>query len=416
MDGLQEILYTLRQNKMRTLLTAFGVFWGILMLILLLGAGNGMQKGMSEGRFNDMNDCIWIFPNITSMPYKGFGVGREVEFTQSDMAAIRQEIPGVRYISSENSLGNFTNPDTLVTYGLKNGTFNVLGVGDQYFNIKEKVKFNDGRRLNLNDVDDNRKVAVIGTRVSEKLFASTDGAIGKQVQINGIAFRVVGLFYDKGNRGVMSERVYIPVSTFKKTFGGGERVSLIVVRPKENIDGFDLEDKIVALLKQRHHIAPDDVRAMEINNMAQPAAEIKSIFNGVTAFIWIVGIGTLLAGIVGVSNIMIITVKERTREIGIRKAIGANPNSIILSLLFESVLVTSVAGYAGLIVGVVILEVVSATLVHFNLDLPYFQKPEVDLKIAISALLLLVVAGVIAGLFPALRAARIMPIEAMRAE
>lgn len=416
MDGLQEILFTLRQNKLRTALTAFGVFWGILMLVLLLGAGRGMQKGMSEGRFNDMNDCIWIFPNITSMPYKGFGVGREVEFTEADMAAIRQQIPEVRYMSSENSLGNFTNPDTLVTYGLKNGTFNVLGVGDQYFNIKEKVKFNDGRRLDPLDAEDNRKVVVIGTRVSEKLFSSSDSAIGKQIQINGIAFRVVGLFYDKGNRGVMSERIYIPVSTFKKTFGGGEKVSLIVVRPHANIDGIELENKIVALLKQRHNIAPDDTRAMEISNVARDTLELKSVFNGVTAFIWIVGIGTLFAGVVGVSNIMIITVKERTREIGIRKALGANPHSIVWSLLCESVLVTSVAGYAGLIIGVIILEVVSATLARLNLELAYFQNPEVDLTVALSALLLLVIAGVIAGLVPALRAARIMPIEAMRAE
>jgi putative ABC transport system permease protein len=257
---------------------------------------------------------------------------------------------------------------------------------------------------------------VIGTRVSEKLFSSSDSAIGKQIQINGIAFRVVGLFYDKGNRGVMSERIYIPISTFKKTFGGGEKVSLIVVRPKANVDGFKLEDKVVALLKQRHNIAPDDVRAMEINNMARAAVEIKSIFNGVTAFIWMVGIGTLLAGVVGVSNIMIITVKERTREIGIRKALGANPHSIVWSLLFESVLVTSVAGYTGLILGVVILEVVAATLTRLKMELAYFQQPDVDLTVAISALLLLIVAGVIAGLVPALRAARIMPIEAMRAE
>jgi putative ABC transport system permease protein len=416
MDGLQEILYTLRQNKLRTALTAFGVFWGILMLVLLLGAGRGMQNGMSEGRFNDMNDCIWIFPNITSVPYKGFGGGREVVFTESDMAAIRQQIPDVRFMSSENSLGNFTNPDTLVTYGLKTGTFNVLGVGDQYFNIKEKVKFNDGRRLDPLDADDNRKVVVIGTRVSEKLFSSGESAIGKQIQINGIAFSVVGLFYDKGNRGVMSERIYIPVSTFKKTFGGGETVSLIVVRPKPNADAFKLEDKIVALLKQRHNIAPDDTRAIEISNVARDTLELKSVFNGVTTFIWIVGIGTLFAGVVGVSNIMIITVKERTREIGIRKALGANPHSIVWSLLCESVLVTSVAGYAGLIIGIIILEVVSVILARWKLELAYFQNPEVDLTVVLSALLLLVVAGVIAGLVPALRAARIMPIEAMRAE
>jgi len=416
MDGFQEILFALRQNKLRTVLTAFGVFWGILMLVLLLGAGRGMQKGMSEGRFNDMNDCIWFFPNITSMPYKGFGVGREIQFTQGDMAAIRQNIAGVRYMSSENSLGSFLNPDTLVTYGLSSGSFTILGVGDEYFNIKEKIKFNDGRRLNTYDTEDNRKVVVVGTRVAEKLFSESENAVGKQIQINGIAFRVVGLFYDKGNRGRMSERIYIPVSTFKKTFGGGETVSLITVRPKPNVDAFELEDKIVALLKQRHNIAPDDTRAMEISNVGRDTMELKSIFNGVTIFIWIVGIGTLLAGVVGVSNIMIITVKERTREIGIRKALGANPYSIVGSLLFESILVTSIAGYAGLIFGVIILEVVSATLTRLNMELAYFQNPEVDLTVAISALILLVVAGVIAGLIPALRAARIMPIEAMRAD
>ncbi|RYG03271.1 MAG: FtsX-like permease family protein, partial [Chitinophagaceae bacterium] len=209
---------------------------------------------------------------------------------------------------------------------------------------------------------------------------------------------------------------YIPVSTFKKTFGGGEQVSLIVIRPKPNVDNFELEDKVVALLKQRHSIAPDDIRAMEINNMARAAVEIKSIFNGVTAFIWVVGIGTLLAGVVGVSNIMIITVKERTREIGIRKALGAKPVSIIGSLLFESVLVTSVAGYVGLIVGIIILEIVSITLTRLKMELSYFQQPEVDLKVALSALLLLIIAGVVAGLVPAMRAARIMPIEAMRAD
>lgn len=416
MDSLQEILFSLRHNKLRTGLTAFGVFWGILMLILLLGAGRGMQNAFSDGWSNDVADSIWIFPNSTSVPYMGLPVGRAIALDEDDMRAVRQQIPGVRFMSSENPLGSFINSDISVTFGTKSGSFQVLGVADQYFNIKEKVGFNEGRRLDRLDQDENRKVVVIGTRVADRLFTSYVEAIGKSIQINGITFKVIGLFYDKGNRGRMSERIYMPVSAFKKAFGGGLEVKLITVRPKQGADPFKLEDDIVALLKQRHKISPEDKRAIEVANKARDAREINEMFTGLNAFIWVVGIGTLLAGIVGVSNIMIITVKERTREIGIRKALGARPSSIVGSLLFESVMVTSIAGYSGLVMGVALLEGVSAMLRKFNIELPYFQRPEVDLTIALSALLLLIVAGVLAGLMPALRAARIMPVEAMKAE
>lgn len=416
MDSLQEILFTLRQNKLRTGLTAFGVFWGILMLILLLGAGRGMEKAFLEGNFNDTADSIWIIPDTTSIPYQGFSVGRQIRFTEEDMAAIRAQVPGVRYLSSENPLGNFINSDILVNYGNRSGVFQVLGVADQYFNIKEKVEFNNGRRLNYLDKEDSRKVAVIGTRVCERLFAQDVDPIGKDIQVNGIIFRVVGIFYDKGNQGRMSERVYLPLSAFKKTFGGGTYVDLITVRPQEGVDGIALEADIINFLKERHHIAPDDSRAIFVMNYARVTRDVKETFNNLNVFIWLVGIGTLLAGIVGVSNIMIITVRERTREIGIRKALGARPAAIVGSLLFESILVTSVAGYIGLVTGVVLLEGVAAILEKLDIQLPYFQQPEIDLNIALSALLLLVIAGVLAGLMPALRAARIMPIEAMRAE
>lgn len=416
MDSLQEILYTLRQNKLRTGLTAFGVFWGILMLILLLGAGRGMEKAFADGWSNDVADSVWIFPSTTSVPYQGLPVGRQIELNERDMAAIRQQIPGVRFLSSENPLGSFINSDVSVTYGPKSGSFGVLGVADQYFNIKEKVRFDDGRRLNRLDEENNRKVVVIGTRVSERLFTTHAEAIGKEIQINGISFKVTGLFFDKGNQGRMSERVYIPVTAFKKAFGGGQRVDLITVRPKPGVDAIKLEEEIMTLLKQRHKIAPDDVRAIEVSNKARDAAELNAMFAGLNMFIWLVGIGTLLAGIVGVSNIMIITVKERTREIGIRKALGANPTSIVGSLLFESVLVTGIAGYSGLVLGVAILEGVSALLTKMNVELPFFRQPEIDMGVAVSSLLLLISAGVIAGLMPALRAARITPTEAMKAE
>ena len=416
MDSLQEILFSLRHNKLRTGLTAFGVFWGILMLMLLLGAGRGMEKAFSDGWSNDVADSIWIFPNTTSVPYMGLPVGRQIELTDSDLAAVRQQIPGVGYLSSENPLGSFINSDVSVTYGNRFGSFGVLGVADEYFNIKEKVRFDEGRRLNRLDQDENRKVVVIGTRVSERLFSSHLEAMGKEIQINGISFKVIGLFYDKGNQGRMSERIYLPVTAFKKAFGGGQRIDLITARPKPGADGIQLEEEIVELLKQRHKIAPEDVRAIEVSNKARDAEDINAMFAGLNMFIWLVGIGTLLAGIVGVSNIMIITVKERTREIGIRKALGARPSAIISSLLCESILVTGIAGYAGLVLGVGIIEGISALLIKMNIELPFFRQPEVELDVALSALILLVAAGVIAGLMPALRAARITPTEAMKAE
>src|SRR6187431_2923772 len=190
MDSLQEILFSLRQNKLRTGLTAFGVFWGILMLILLLGAGRGMEKAMSDGWNNDVADSIWIIPATTSVAFKGLPIGRQIQFTEYDMEAVRRELPGVRFISSENPMGSFINSDISVSFGPKTGSFGVLGVADQYFNIKEKVQFNDGRRLNSLDLDENRKVVVIGTSVSERLFAAHSEAIGKEIHINGLAFRV----------------------------------------------------------------------------------------------------------------------------------------------------------------------------------------------------------------------------------
>ena len=228
--------------------------------------------------------------------------------------------------------------------------------------------------------------------------------------------RVVGVFYDKGNRGQNSERVYLPQSTFTKVFGGSDRIDSIWLRPAPGVDGFELEKKVVALLKRRHDVAPDDRRGVNSFNMATPAQNVLGLFVGINVFIWFVGLGTLMAGIVGVSNIMIITVKERTREIGIRKALGATPFSIVGTLLLESTLVTGIAGYLGLVFGVGLLELVAMGLRAAGAKLPYFMNPEVNFRVAVTAILLLVAVGVLAGLMPALRAAKITPIEAMRAE
>ncbi|PUA27796.1 MAG: ABC transporter permease [Cellvibrio sp. 79] len=411
MDGLQEILYTLRMNKLRTALTAFGVFWGIFMLILLLGAGRGMQNGIYEDFGSDVLDFIVAYTGTTSVAYKGMGLGRQIYLTQEDVDAIKKQIPEVRFIASEIQQSGVS-----ITYTNKNASFNTYGVPDEYFDVKESIPFNLGRKLNPFDEKELRKIVVVGTVVAERLFGKDVDPINKDIRVNGVVMKVVGVFYDKGNRGRDSECIYIPISTFQKMFGTSNRIGSIWLRPKLGLDGFALEKKVIELLKRRHSVAPDDRRAIQSFNMAEPAKMVNGLFLGINTLIWFVGLGTLMAGIVGVSNIMIITVKERTREIGIRKALGATPFSIVGTLLFESILVTSIAGYAGLVMGVGLIELISFGLNSVGAQLPFFKNPEIDFQVAITAIVLLIVVGALAGLVPALRAAKIMPIEAMRAE
>lgn len=411
MDGLQEILYTLRMNKLRTALTAFGVFWGIFMLILLLGAGRGMQNGVYDDFGSDVLDFIIVQTGTTSVAYEGMGLGRAIALTFDDVEAVKQQIPGISVISAQNDRGGIA-----IVNGSKQGNFEVHGVPEEFFDIKESVPFTIGRKMNSLDETEIRKIALLGTVVVERIFGTGVDPVGKDVKINGVVMKVAGVFYDKGNRGRNSERVYIPSSTFQKLFGASNKIASIWLRPKQGVDGFELEKKVVELVKRRHSVSPEDKRAVTSFNMAEPAKMVNGLFFGINAFIWFVGLGTLMAGIVGVSNIMIITVKERTREIGIRKALGATPFNIVSTLLLESILVTSIAGYAGLVLGVGLIELISFGLNSAGAQLPFFKNPEINFQVAITAMILLIVIGALAGLMPALRAAKIMPIEAMRAE
>lgn len=410
-DSLQEILYTLRQNKLRTALTAFGVFWGIFMLILLLGAGRGMQNGVYEDFGSDVLDFIVAYTGTTSVAYKGMGLGRHIQLTLDDVDAIKQQIPGVRFIAAENQRNNIA-----LIYEQKNANFAVLGVPEEYFDVKESIPFNLGRKLNQLDQRELRKITVIGSVVAERLFGKDVNPVNKDIRVNGVMMKVVGVFYDKGNRGRDSERIYIPQPTFQKMFGESNRIGSIWLRPQAGVDGFELEKKVIDLLQRRHSVSPEDKRAINSFNMAEPAKMVNGLFFGINAIIWFVGLGTLMAGIIGVSNIMIITVKERTREIGIRKALGATPFSIVSTLLFESILVTGIAGYAGLVMGVGLIELIAFALNSVGAQLPYFKNPEINFQVAITAIILLIAIGALAGLMPALRAAKIMPIEAMRAD
>jgi putative ABC transport system permease protein len=411
LDGLQEILFTLRQHKLRTVLTAFGVFWGIFMLVLLLGAGRGMQNGIYEDFGSDVLDFVIVWTGDTSLAYHGMGPGRKIQLKLADIEALKQQVPGIRLISAERFVENGT-----ITYDRKNSNGQILGVPDEYFRVKEDIPFNFGRHINPLDLDESRKVVVIGTKVAERLFDKGVKPVGKDIRVKDVVMKVAGVFYDKGDRGQNSERVLMPLTTMQRIYGGGDITDNIWVRPQPGVDGFELEKNVLALLKRRHDVSPDDTRGIASFNMAEPMKRVTGLFVGIDVFIWFVGLGTLMAGIVGISNIMIITVKERTKEIGIRKALGATPFHIVSTLLLESTLVTGVAGYVGLVIGVGLLELVAFALRSTGAKLPYFVNPGVDFKLALIALALLVGVGVLAGLMPALRAARITPTEAMKSE
>jgi len=415
-DSLQEILFTLRKNKLRTILTAFGVFWGIMMLILLLGAGRGLENGADRQFGTDDRSSIWINGYKTAVPYKGYPPGRTIEFTEDDIDAIKREVPHVKHISAENRAGAHWQRTINVSYKNESGAFGVHGVANDFFKIKKYIEYRAGRTLNSLDSGDARKVAIIGTAVRDRLYPPGIDPLGTYISFHGVMLKVVGVFYDEAREGRMSERVYIPLETFQKTFGRARKIGQITLTPTADVDPFEFEEKVTALLKFRHSVAPNDTRAISVFNYARQMQTVTQMFTAIGTFVWFVGLGTLAAGVVGISNIMIITVKDRTREIGVRKALGATPFSIVSMILMESILVTAIAGYAGLVLGVGLLELMASVIEKMGDKVAYFSNPEVDLGTAIKALVVLVLSGAAAGLTPAMRAARILPIEAMREE
>lgn len=406
-DTWQEILDTIRANKLRSFLTGFSVAWGIFMLIILLGSGQGLSHGIEYQFRDDAINSIWIFPGQTSVAAKGLQPGRRVQLTNDDREEIRNGITGVEHITSRYYIGG----NLKVRYREQTATFDVRSVHPDHLYL-EKTIITDGRFLNDLDIKEYRKVTVIGVKVASALFKK-EPPLGKSLEINGVSFKVVGVFRDEGGEGEQ-EKIYLPISTAQRAFGGANRVNQIMLTtgeaPLEQTEGMskDIKHRLAA----RHAFADEDARAVFVNNNNEQFQKFKSLMAAIRGFVWVVGIGTILAGVVGVSNIMLITVRERTREIGVRKALGATPWSIVFLVLQESILITSVAGYIGLVAGIGVLEIAGRALPTSG----YFQNPEVDLTVAIEATVLLIVAGVVAGFVPARRAARIQPVLALRNE
>ncbi len=411
LDKWQEIATTIRKNKMRTFLTAFSIAWGIFLLVVLLGAGSGFLNGVLYQWRDDAMNSFKITPGTTSMPYKGMKPGKKIQLTNEDFDKIAANVEGVEHITARY----FLSGEYAVRYKLNHARFTVRSThpGHQYY---ENTIITEGRFLNELDLKERRKVAVIGENVVKVLSINED-PLGKWIEINQIPYKIVGVFIDAGATFELST-IYIPISTAQMVYNGANRVhEILFTTGTASLKDTRLMSKQTKnILVEHHKFSPEDHRAMDISNNNEIMQKFLDMISGIKFFIWIIGVGTITAGIVGVSNIMMISINERTREIGIRKAIGATPGSIISLVLQESFVITLLAGYCGLVAGVAVVEFASWAFEHFKLQSEFFRNPEIDFKTVITATLFLVFAGVLAGFFPARLAAKIKPVEALREE
>ena len=416
LDNWYEIYSSLAKNRLRTALTAFGVFWGIFMLMLLLGSGRGLENGINSDFTGSATNSFYVWTQRTSKPYRGLPAGRRFRFSNRDTEAIRREIPEAAVIAPRNQLGGFRGGNN-VTRGVKSGAFNVMGDYPEIMDI-QPIKILQGRFLNDNDLEESRKVAVIGERVLDVLFEGGEDPIGDYVRINGVYFKVIGVFgpRSKGEQAIRdAETIYAPFTTFQRAFNFGDELGWYAITSLPEHSAAAVEEKVLALLRSRHRVHPDDTRALGSWNTEEEFRKIQGLFAGIRMLIWIVGVGTLAAGVIGVSNIMLIVVKERTKEIGLRRAIGATPVAIVGQILLESLVLTGLSGYLGLLAGVGLVEGARVALETAGVNAQMFQNPGVSFGNAILALLMLVVAGLLAGMIPARRALSISPVEALHA-
>jgi putative ABC transport system permease protein len=407
----------LRKNPLRTFFTAFGVFWGIFMLIIMMGAGEGLYNGASQDLGDMSTNSVFMWTQRTSMPYKGFPRGRFYRFNNDDTKALLDNIPEIKYIAPRLEGGRRGGGNNIIR-GERTASFNVRGDYPE-INYIDPVQVTKGRFINHMDIEELRKVAVIGISVFHELFEPHEEPIGQYIQIQGVYFKVIGMFQSKKNDQQAehdNQALFIPFTTLQKVFNYGNVVGWYSMTAKDDVRVEVVENKARELLKQRHSVHPDDSRAVGSFNLDKEWSKMTNLFTGIRGLVWIVGIGTLLAGVIGVSNIMLIVVKERTKEIGIQRAIGAAPGIIITQIIIESVLLTAVAGYFGLAIGVGLLELINYGLSSSGAETNMFTNPSVDFNKAMWALGILVLSGIFAGLIPARRAVSIKPIDALRDE
>ena len=423
-DSFQEIWATIARNKFRSIATGFGVFWGLFMLILLLALGNKIKQGMM-GQIGDIAmNSVFFQPNRTTEPYMGYRKGRYWDFDNRDIELIRQKARTVDQIAP---ILTEWGGDKNTVRGLKSGSYTGMGVYPAQFKI-EAVKILDGRALNEVDLQENRKVCVIGKTVYETLFNPGEEAEGQFIRFNGIYFQVVGVASAGTNAmqimGSPDEMVYLPFTTHQKLFERSDNFWFLACTAKPGVSAAEVENEVGTIIRAAHSISPTDKNALWSLNVEEIFNMFNGLFTGINILMWIVGLGALFSGIIGISNIMLVTVRERMREIGVRRALGAKPSNIIFQIMSESFVLTAIAGMVGFLVGVA-----SSLLVdkYFNLlsggegpngvvEIAVATEPIVPFSLAITAMVVLMLSGVAAGLLPAWRALGIKAIDAIRDE
>lgn len=415
-DKWIEIYQVLSKNAFRTTATAFGVFWGIFMLMIMLGAGQGLEKGATADFMYRATNSASIWTRSTTKAHGGFKAGRRFEMNNSDMQFLRENVEELDILCPRNQLGGYRGSNNVIR-GTKTGAFSIYGDYPDFIKIEPRP-ITSGRFINDRDIEEKRKICVIGQRVADIMFEKGENPIGEYISINGVAFMVVGTYasMQKGERAEEdTQTIFIPFTTFQKAFNYGDIIGWMSVTAKPGYLASQLETNIKDALKGRHKIHPEDDRAFGSWNMEEEFLRLSSVFGGIRTLSWFVGILTLLAGIIGVSNIMLVIIKERTNEFGVRRAVGATPANVRTQIMLEAIILTSIAGFLGIIAGVWSLEGVNA-LIESQGDTGSFRNPAVDFNIVMIALVVLIISGALAGVLPANRALNVKTIEALRAE
>lgn len=407
-----EILATINNNRLRTILTGFAVAWGILLLILLLASGKGLRNGVMSNFAGRAQNSVSIWPGKTSVDYAGFTSGREIKFTPKDIDLIENHLEEVTAVAPR-----IIEP-AILSYGEESGIWNLEGTNLNIVDINDiRMKEGYGRFLNELDIKEKRKVIVISEDIRKLLFKNED-PIGKPIVANRITYEVVGV-YDRSNSYQLVLPAYVPISIAKMLYSKDvecHKIDFIV----EGLDSHEANDnfnkKLRKMFGQIHNVDPEDRAALFIRNTSSASIQAIQIFRLIDIFIFIVGLASLIAGSVGVGNIMLITIKERTVEIGIRKALGAKPKDILWLIIMESIFITSIAGYIGLLIGIGITELANRQLANTSGGVSMFKDPSVDIGTMVVAIIIIIICGIVAGLMPALKASKISPIDAMRNE
>ncbi|MFT5102828.1 MAG: putative ABC transport system permease protein [Candidatus Latescibacterota bacterium] len=415
-DRWNEILEALNANRFRTFLTAFGVFWGIMILVLLLALTNGLRNGVSKDFRNFATNSMFMWSQGTSMPYKGLPKNRRFSFKLKDVEVLKNKIPALKYVSPRNQLGGYQGANN-VTRNEKSGAFTVNGDYPEFIN-QQPMDIIDGRFLSYSDINEKRKVIVIGVDVVKALYESDEALIGSYLKINGVNFMVIGAFKSPNSSGDNEENantIFVPFTTFNQVFNRADNVGWMAITAKDGTSITSLKPQILEIMREQRSIHPEDVRAIGNFDLSEQYAKVMGLFTILTFVGYFVGSLVLMSGVIGISNIMLIVVKERTKEIGIRRALGASPWEVRSQILQESLVLTILSGMVGISVAAGGIWLMNAILDGIG-EVENFANPTVNIVVILVAFVILIISGILAGLIPATRATQMKPVDALRIE